>query len=66
MKIYTESHYGDYRETTMSNSIRASGATCGGGSEVLIVQSQFDDVRIYADEVCPTIKAEMGGHTASV
>lgn len=36
MKCYRESHYGDYYETEESNSIRASGASCGGGSETIV------------------------------
>ena len=40
MKTYTENHYGDYRETEQSNSLRASGATLGGGSEVLVMSYQ--------------------------
>ena len=29
---YTENHYGDYRRTEQANSLRASGATCGGAA----------------------------------
>ena len=38
---FTENHYGDYRNTDQSNSIRASGATCGCGSESLVVREAF-------------------------
>lgn len=38
----------------MSNSLRANGATCGGGSEVLIIQKEpicfRDEIKIKIDE----------------
>ena len=43
MKTFTENKYGDYRLTERSNSLRAKGATCGGGSEVLVVETLVFD-----------------------
>lgn len=60
-ETYTENHYGDYRETEQSNSLRANGATCGGGSEVLILQRRFSTVIVTDSDVSPTIEAGAGG-----
>ena len=49
-----------YRQDDISVSITVCGGSYGGGSEVLVVQNQYDDVRIYND-CCPCLKAEMGG-----
>ena len=35
---FVENHYGDYRPSSQSNSIRANGATLGGGGEVVILE----------------------------
>ena len=43
MRMYRENHYGDYRNAEICNSIRSSGATCGGGSEMLIVETLVFD-----------------------
>lgn len=64
-KTYTEKRFFEWHEDDVAVTLRSSGASYGGGSEVLVVQSQFDEVRIYSKEICPTLKAEMGGHTAS-
>lgn len=61
MKTYVENHYGDYRDAEQSNSIRACGATIGGGSEVLIVDTLvFDEGQI----TCPTngLNPQWGGN----
>lgn len=47
MKTYKENHYGDYMEDEVANSLRACGATIGGGSEVLIVDVlPFDTTQV--------------------
>lgn len=60
MKTYTENHYGDYRPANQSNSLRACGATCGGGSEVLVLESNQNHARAMDTEICPTLPASMG------
>lgn len=59
-KTYTENHYGDYRETLKGNSIRASGATCGGGSEVLVLETNQNHAQAKYTDVAPTLSASMG------
>lgn len=47
MRTYTENRYGDYRETDAGNTIRSNGASCGGGSEVLVIETLvFDEGQI--------------------
>lgn len=47
VSCFTENHYGDYRPTEQSNNIRANGASIGGGSEVLVVETLvFDEMQI--------------------
>lgn len=46
--MFKEDRYGEYRECQQANSIRAKSATCGGGSEVLIV----DNGRCDENMVC--------------
>ena len=66
MNTYTENHYGDYRATEQSNSLRACGATIGGGSEVLVVASYGFKPRNsssarsigFAEELAPTLAAD--------
>ena len=53
---FTENHYGDYRGTEQSNSIRASGATCGCGSEALIVKDKLVSC-VGGDDVAQTLDA---------
>ena len=51
VKTYTENHYGDYRATEQANSLRACGATIGGGSEVLVIEpiAFKDDITVKFD-----------------
>lgn len=60
MKTYTESHYGDYRETDESNAIRGCGASCGGGSEVIVLESNQNHATAKDTEICSTLPASMG------
>ena len=47
MKTYTQTKYGQYEETDQSLTLRSSGADCGGGSEVLIVETLvFDEAQV--------------------
>jgi hypothetical protein len=52
IKCYRESHYGDYYRTDVCNGVRASGASCGGGSEALIVQrtTDYTEMVVTSDE----------------
>ena len=43
---FVENHYGDYRASEQSNSLRAAGATLGGGSETVILTLVFDEGQI--------------------
>ena len=36
---FAENHCGDYRQSEQCNSIRANGASIGGGSEVLVLEN---------------------------
>lgn len=51
VECFRESHYGDYYETDECNSLRSSGASCGGGSEALVKtwcvsNGQLDQARL--------------------
>lgn len=59
---YTENHYGDYRATEQSNSIRAAGATLGGGSEVLVLCGEESTETLRGQSTgTTTLAAEVGG-----
>ena len=59
-RTYVEHHYGDYRDSEKANSIRACGATIGGGSEVLVLESNQNHATVKDTEVCPCLPASMG------
>lgn len=60
MKTFVEHHYGDYRESIVSNSLRMCGATCGGGSEVIVLESNQNHAMAKDTEICPTLPVAMG------
>lgn len=60
LKTYTESRYGDYRETGESNTIRSCGASCVGGSEVIVLESNQNHSTAKDTEICSTLPASMG------
>lgn len=43
MKTYTQIKYGEYEETEQSVTLRANSGDCGGGSEVLVVETLVFD-----------------------
>lgn len=61
MKTYTEHHYGDYRDSEKANSIRACGATIGGGSEVLVVEECVTYLHVSDQDVAFPIRSQVGG-----
>lgn len=62
MKTYNQtSHSGDYREDEVSVSMTVLGGTYGGGSEVLIIQRRMSDVRVWEDNIAPTVETHTGG-----
>ena len=44
----------------MSVSLRAASASYGGGSEVLVLESNQNHAMVKDTEVCPTLPASMG------
>lgn len=56
-KSYCVTNFGNYAEGF--GTLRASGGDIGGGSEVLVLQRRFSDVRVYDTEICTSL--ESGG-----
>lgn len=48
-----------YKEDDVSVSVTVCGGSYGGGSEVLVLQRRFSDIRIYDTEICTCL--ESGG-----
>ena len=57
-KGYALTSFGMYAETL--GTLRASGGDRGGGSEVLILESNQNHATITDGEVCPCLPASMG------
>ena len=57
-RAYTPTSYGQYAEGL--GTLRASGGDYGGGSEVLILESNQNHATITDGEVCPCLPAAMG------
>ena len=57
-KGYALTSFGMYAETL--GTLRASGGDRGGGSEVLILESNQNHATIKDDEICPCLPAAMG------
>lgn len=61
MICYVEKRFFEWYEDDLSVSLRASGGSYGGGSEVLIVlESNQNHATARDTEVCPTLPAGMG------
>lgn len=58
-KAYAEKRYFEWHEDELAVSLRAKSGSYGGGSEVLVLQRRFSDVRIYDTEICTSL--ESGG-----
>lgn len=54
------SHSGVYKGDDVSVTITVLGGTYGGGSEVLVIERHFNDVRVYED-ISPTINTSRWG-----
>lgn len=61
MTAYKVSGFAEYIETETAGTLKANGGDIGGGTETIIIQRHFSDVRIYETEVTPTLKQNMGG-----
>ena len=60
MKTYAEKRFFKWVEDDVSVSLRASSGSYGGGSEVLVLESNQNHARAEDTEVCPTLPASMG------
>lgn len=60
MRTYNQISYGEYEESEAAVTLRNSGGDCGGGSEVLVIDTLvFDEGQI----TCPTngLNPQWGG-----
>lgn len=57
-KSYCVTNFGNYAEGF--GTLRASGGDIGGGSEVLVLESNQNHARAEDTEVCPCLPASMG------
>ena len=60
MKTYAEKRFFKWVEDDVSVSLRASSGSYGGGSEVLVLESNQNHARAEDTEICPTLPASMG------
>ena len=60
IKCYAEKRFFEWHEDTKSVSIRAVSGSYGGGSEVLILESNQNHATIRDDDVSPCLPASMG------
>ena len=60
MKTYTEKRFFEWYADDISVTLRNSGASYGGGSEVLVLESNQNHATIKDTEICPTLPAAMG------
>ena len=60
MICYAEKRFFEWYEDDQSVSLRASGGSYGGGSEVLVIESNQNHATITDTEVCTTLPASMG------
>lgn len=59
-RCYTEVRFFKWQPDEVSVSLRNSGASYGGGSEVLVLESNQNHARAEYTEVSPTLPASMG------
>lgn len=58
---FNQMHYADYREDEIAVTLRSSFGDCGGGgSEVLVLESNQNHATAQDTEICPTLPASMG------
>ena len=59
-KSFTEVRFFKWQEDEVSVSLRARSGSYGGGSEVVVIESNQNHATIKDTEVCPTLPASMG------
>lgn len=60
MNTYSQIKYGAYESAECAVTLRNSGGDCGGGSEVLVLESNQNHARAEDTETCPCLPASMG------
>lgn len=60
MKTYAEKRFFKWELDDVSVSLRAKSGSYGGGSEVLVLESNQNHARAEDTEVCPCLPAAMG------
>ena len=60
MKTYSEKRFFEWHEDNLSVSLRAMSGSYGGGSEVLVLESNQNHATAQETEVCPCLPAAMG------
>ena len=57
---YAEKRFFEWHEDELSVSLRAQSGSYGGGSEVLVLESNQNHATVKDTEICPTLSASMG------
>ena len=59
-KCYAEKRFFKWQEDEVAVSLRERSGSYGGGSEVLVLESNQNHATVKDTEVCPTLPASMG------
>lgn len=57
---FNQQRYAEYAEDEIAVTLRISFGDYGGGSEVLVLESNQNHATVQDTEICPTLPASMG------
>ena len=57
---FNQMRYADYKQDEIAVTLRSSFGDYGGGSEVLVLESNQNHATVQDTEICPTLPASMG------